>query len=207
MLTLSATRPVLRNLHAAHPRVGDNELDGDGPRSGHRRDLKRLVIDTTDDETKGLADRIERAKDIQYTFGVAGDRLGDCNTRARLFLRDVSGYSVQFSMLLTLISLTCAPERPMMMLASWVTIKARIEICWAACSFEGLAGVAGIDVGGAEIVALGPASLRTVRHTDTHMRNPSLVVLCDIPLHLDIVHLLVLLVRSGLIGLIGSSTL
>jgi len=49
----------------------------------------------------------------------------------------------------------------MMMLASWVTIKARIEICRAAGSEAGLAGVAGIEVGGAEIVALdeGPASL------------------------------------------------
>jgi hypothetical protein len=41
-----------------------------------------------------------------------------------------------------------------------VTIKARIEICRAAGSDEGLAGVAGMDVGGAEIVAEeGPGSL------------------------------------------------
>ena len=58
----------------------------------------------------------------------------------------------------TLISLTCVPPLPMIMLASCVTIKHRIEICWAggSAAVTGADGMDGTDEGRIEVE--GPAS-------------------------------------------------
>lgn len=74
------------HAHATHPGVGNDKLDSDSPGSWDRGNVKRLVINTADNETKRLADGVEGTKDIEYTLGVAWDGLGNGDTRARLFL-------------------------------------------------------------------------------------------------------------------------
>lgn len=70
--------------HATHARVGDNELDGDGPRARNRGDVEGLIVNATDDQAECLADGVQRAEDIEYPFRIAGDGFGDGDSSSGL---------------------------------------------------------------------------------------------------------------------------
>ena len=121
------------NFHAlladygTHSRVGDHELDSDCSAAGHGRNVEGLIVDATHDESNGLQKNKQRrngspstgltfetASSGPLTFNILSGFpgiLSDTITRAPLF---------------SLISLTCAPPLPMIMEASWVTIKQRM---------------------------------------------------------------------------------
>lgn len=68
----------------AHPRVRDDELDGDSAGAGDRGDIERLVVDPANDKAKGLADGVEGTADVEDALRVARDRFGDGDAGARL---------------------------------------------------------------------------------------------------------------------------
>lgn len=155
-----------------------------------------------------LGHGVEGTRDVQDTLGVAGDRLGDSHTRTRLLLH-VSLCLSRRSPRPTLISLTCEPCRPMITLASCVTIRQRMEICWTGGSAAGTGADGTEDGGWMELRGgddcEGPASLlMSITTPDRRSVNKD-----HPPVHVAVLHLLlgsvsfVLLGRSGVFRLVS----
>jgi len=115
-----------------HARIRDHELDSYCAAPRDRWNIKRLIIYTSDNESKSLFKETEGTRlrmsevgeRIRRTFETASR--GPLTFRIRSGLPGILSETITRAPLFSRISLTWAPPLPMMIDASWVTMRHRI---------------------------------------------------------------------------------
>lgn len=119
----------------------EGEPDSDGARARDGRNVKGLVVDATHDKSKGLRDRRRKHSQLSSPAHPAHPErtlltASSCPpmTMTRSGFPGTASVMVILLPLFSLISFTFFPPLPMMMEASWVTMRARIWMTAAAAA-------------------------------------------------------------------------